>query len=163
MTAAALRRIVKRKLGPFAGVFPEARAMIARIASQIPDASTPRQRQFHCEQAADLTLHKLALSMLDMTLLVYGLMKPARPDTRRAQQRDYAMAYEHAYNKSLGDPAATLRTAKAWGISRRTVSNAVRRNPIRMLPDSKRAPELRDEFAKVRKDLGRRRVGNKMR
>ncbi len=88
----------------------------------------------------------------ELKMLLHSLMKPANTLNRRTQERDYAISYEHAYYKSLGDDAAVLRTAELWGLSRRTVSNAVKTYPIQMAPDSTRSPELSATFAAVRKE-----------
>jgi hypothetical protein len=90
---------------------------------------------------------------LALQLLLYSIMAPARPDSRLAARQKYAMSYERAYYSSLGRQDATAATAKKWGVTSRTVRNAVSENTIQMLPDKTRSPELREVFEVTRKRL----------
>lgn len=99
----------------------------------------------------------------DCLLLLVALLQPDRRDARLARLRNFALALEHAYYKGTGEPAAIKRTAGASGVSRRTVSDAVRKSPrlpqflvatiISMMrgPDSWRHTGEQDSIATIRR------------
>jgi hypothetical protein len=99
--------------------------------------------------------------VLDLRMLLHAVMQPARADTRRANERDYALASRRAYFESIGEDAATLRTAQEWGVSRRTVTNAALKFRIDMKRDSTRVPELSKSLKAAREQIRKPRVGNK--
>jgi hypothetical protein len=83
-------------------------------------------------------------------ILLYELMDPARGDTRRANERALCMATEWAYYRSLGDAAATKKTAALWCVSRRTVTNAVRQFGEAPRVTGARDPTRRKFFDQIR-------------
>jgi hypothetical protein len=111
---------------------------------------------------ADRELSKADISRyaVEFMMLLSALMLPDRRDARSAVRRNFALALQHAYYEAVGEPSATKRTAQASGMSRRTVSDAVRKSPrvaqliptiINMMrsPDSWR--DKRDSTAVIRR------------
>ena len=96
--------------------------------------------------------------------LLTCLMQPARADSRFARKRDYALALEHAYYKSLGEPWPTKKVSKLRGVSLRTVSEAVRRTTVpEIMTPGARAPWLRESIEAFHREQRKPRVGNKSR
>lgn len=105
----------------------------------------------------------------DCLLLLVALQQPDRPDARLARLRNFALALEHAYYKGTGEPAAIKRTAGASGVSRRTVSDAVRASRVpeflipmlinmmsgrgKRKPQTERSPGLREALAALRERI----------
>jgi hypothetical protein len=95
-------------------------------------------------------------------MLLHAVMQPARADTRRANERDYAIALRRAYLVSVGDDRATSATAKEWGVSVRTVSNAAQKFKIDMKRDTARVPELSKSLKAARGQIHKPRVGKQI-
>ncbi len=70
--------------------------------------------------------------VIDLRMLLDAVMQPARGDTRRAKERDFAIALRHAHLTANGEPHATSAVAAEFGVSVRTVSGALRKHKVSM-------------------------------
>jgi hypothetical protein len=85
-----------------------------------------------------------------LAYLLTAVMGPKCPSSRRAHERDLWIAYELAYYKSLGDPAAASKIADMWGVTVRTVERAAVRFPMQLPATNRRSATLREQFKAAR-------------